>query len=125
MMGWHISVHRQANGGSAPAMADSKEGARIAVWQADLEGLEWLNELVADGKAIDLGGNGYPNHYTAKAEYLLPPIVDGPPEARRRWVCGPDDVLGAAWEGRTVIDRAVADDCRMDEWLLVVAWDES
>ena len=88
-------------------------------------GLKRLDALVADGKAIDLGGNGYPNRYTAEAGQLLPSVVDGPPAARPTLVCGPDDVLGPAWEGKTVIDREVADDCGMDEWLLVVAWDDS
>ena len=59
------------------------------------------------------------------AEHLVPRFVDGPPEANKHWVCGPNDVLLDGWEGTTLIDRAAIADCRPDEWLLVAAWDES
>jgi hypothetical protein len=125
MLGWNISVFRQTDGGSSPAKADSKEGARLAVWQTGINGLQWLDELAKVDQAIDLGGDGYPSYYTAQAKHLIPPIVGGPPEANATWMVGLGDILGPNWEGKTVIDRAVADDCRPDEWLLVVAWDES
>jgi hypothetical protein len=125
MLGWHISVFRQAGGGSSPGEYDSEQGARLAVWQADFGGMGWLDELVKTGHAIDLGGAGYPSWLTAQAEHLIPPIVGGPPSAREIWTSGPDDVLTSQWAGKTVINHAVADDCRADEWLLVVAWDES
>jgi hypothetical protein len=125
MLGWHISVFRQTDGGSSPAKADSEEGVRLAVWQTGVEGLQWLDELVETGQTIDLGGDGYPNYYTAQAEHLIPRIVGGPPEANRIWRHAPQDVITSRWEGKTTIDRAAADDCRLDEWLLVVAWDES
>jgi len=44
MLGWHISVHRQADGGAHPARADSKTAARIAVWQTGLHGMDWLGD---------------------------------------------------------------------------------
>jgi len=125
MLGWHISVYRQADGGSSSATAESKEGARIAVWQTGIDGLQWLDELVRSGQAIELGGNGYPYRYTGQAEHIILPIMDGPPEAHSPWVGGPDDIILSGWEGRTVIDQAVADECRRDEWLLIEAWDES
>lgn len=121
MLGWHISVFRQTDGGSSPARADSGQGTHLAVWQTDLGGLDWLDELVKNGRAIDLGGDGYPNGYTAQAQSLIPQIAGGPPEARATWVYGPNDILTDQWEGRTAIDRAAADACRPDEWLLVVA----
>jgi hypothetical protein len=125
MLGWHISVYRQRDGGAAPATETSPEGPRLAVWQTGLWGLQWIDALVAAGKAIDLGGNGYPCRYTATAEHLVPPIMEGPPQARATWLHDASDILTDKWEGQTVIDRAVADGCRPDEWLLVVAWDES
>lgn len=104
MLGWNISVFRQTDGGSSPARADSEKGVRLTVLQADLGGLRWLDELVKTGLAIDLGG---------------------PPEANSIWGCGPDDIISSKWEGKTVINRAAVDDCQPDEWLLVVAFDES
>ena len=125
MLGWHISVYRQTDGGASPAAPESAHGIRLAVWQTGVGGLKWLDELVTAGKTMDLGGNGYPCRCTATAEHLIPCFVDGPPEAHRIWACGPHDILGDKWEGKTVIDRVAIADCRPDEWLLVEAWDES
>lgn len=125
MLGWHISIYRQADGGLSPATAESAKDIRLAVWQTGLGGLDWILELVEAGKAIDLGGNGYPCQYTATAENLLPRIIDEPPGALLVWASGADDIITEKWEGRTVIDHSAANDCRPDEWLLIVAWDES
>ncbi len=125
MLGWNISVFRQIDGGSLPATADVTRGSRVAAWQARLDGLKWLNALVEAGHGIDLGGDGYPNYYTVQSAHLLPTIIDGPPEVNRIWWCGPEDTVTSGWAGKTVIDHALVEECRPDEWLLVVAWDES
>ena len=117
MLGWHISVYRQMDKGTAPATANSLKGTRLAVWQTGLGGLEWIDELVKKGKVVDLGGNGYPSYYTATVGHLTAHIVNGPHEAT--------DILGKLWEGKTVINQAAVISCRLEEWLLVVAWDES
>jgi hypothetical protein len=125
MLGWHISVYRQTDGGASPATFQSPEGTRLAVWQADVEGLNWLHELVKAGKAINLDGNGYPCRYTATAENLIPQIIDTPPKARSDWLLEAGDIVTDKWEGKTVVDGAAAALCRPEEWLIVEAWDES
>jgi len=125
MLGWNIGVYKLKDGGESPATAESHEGARLAIWQTGLGGLDWLDELVKAGKAINLGGNGYPYRYTVTAENIIPRIIETPPGARTLWQCEASDVLTDKWEGKTVVDRAVAEHCRLDEWLLVEAWDES
>ena len=125
MLGWHISVYRKPNGREQPATAASEQGARLAVWQAGYNGLRWLDELVAAGKAINLGGDGYPCGYTLQAANLIPKITGEPPEANQTWVHGEGDILTDKWEGRTIVDKALCDQCSPQEWLLVVAWDES
>jgi hypothetical protein len=125
MLGWHISVYRQTDGGASPATFESAEGPRLAVWQADWHGLDWLLELAKSGKAIDLGGSGYPCRFTATAEHLIPQFVERPPRAYDNWLLGAGDVVTDKWEGKTVVDGAAAAQCRPDEWLLVEAWDES
>ncbi len=124
MIGWHISVYRQKDGGAAAATAASSQGTRLAVWQTGLHGLRWLDELVKSGNAIDLGGNGYPLRFTATAEHLVPRIKQ-PPEANAVWVCGPQDILTDKWAGKTVVELDAIAQCRIGEWLLVEAWDES
>ncbi len=125
MLGWHISIYRQTDGGALPATKESAEGARLAVWQTGLGGLAWLDELVKAGRATYLGGNGYPFRYTATAEHLIPRVVEEPPGAHQVWAHDPQDILTEKWEGKTVIDRAAAAACQPEEWLLIVAWDES
>ena len=125
MLGWHISVYRQKDNGASPATMESPQSTRIAVWQTGLGGLDWLDELVKEGKSIFLGGDGYPLRYTATAEHLIPRIVDGPPEANAVWGHDPQDILTEKWAGKTVIDRAAITACRPDEWLLVEGFDES
>jgi hypothetical protein len=126
MLGWHISVYRQKDGGLSPATAETPHGSRLAVWQTGVGGLGWLDELVKAGKAINLGENGgYPCRYTATAECLVPHIIDTPPGARARWALGSGDIVNEKWEGKTVVDRDGLAACAPKEWLLVEAWDES
>jgi hypothetical protein len=125
MLGWNIGIYRQIDDREMPGTSESRQGTRLAVWQTGPDGLGWLDELVKSGKAIDLGGDGYPFRYTAMAQYLIPEIIHEPPGANSRWICEPTDILSEKWEGKTVVDHVEADCCDHGEWLLVEAWDES
>jgi hypothetical protein len=144
MLGWNVGVYTMVAGSTsdAPALQDQPStrglslaqmdslrdrfarGDRIAVWQADLAGLRWIDELVQSGAAIAARENGYPSVFYAKAVDVVPRL-DAPPGARPVWVSGADDVLTAKWAGRTVVDRGAAAACEPEEWLLIEAWDES
>ncbi len=124
-LGFHISVYRQQNDGTSPATFRAPQGARLAVWQTGLYGLRWIDELVAQHKAIDLGGNGYPLQYTAQASEIIPRLRGEIPEARSVWAADPGDILLPEWLGRTTRDEKTMDACRPDEWLIIEAWDES
>lgn len=124
-LGWHISVYRQQNDGRAPASAGAACGNRLAVWQTGLGGLDWLNDLVKEQKAVSLGGNGYPTEYTARADHVLPRLLGEPPGAKARWTFDEGDVLLPEWLGKTTKDGEAMRACRPDEWLLIRAWDES
>jgi len=124
-VGWHISVYRQSNGGGAPATFRADHGPRLAVWQSGTRGLHWLHALVAEGRAVDLGGNGYPTEYTAMASQIIPTLRHGPPDARDVWVKGAGDITNFAWLGETTLDFTAIEACSPTEWLLVQAWDES
>ena len=125
MLAWHISVRRIPEGAPSPPEFGSDVAERVAVWQAGINGLDWLDALVQQGNARLLGGNGYPAQYAAPARHLLPAIVAGPPNAHDRWMVGKDDVLLENWVGRTVVEDAVVARCSPDEWLVVEVWDES
>ncbi len=124
-LGWHISIYRQQNDGTTPAVFGAPQGTRLAVWQTGLGGLGWLDELVKQQKAIDLGGNGYPMEYTAMAAHIIPQLRDDPPEAKPVWIFDEGDIILAGWLGKTTKDPEAMDACRPDEWLLIQAWDES
>ena len=125
MLGWNVSVYRQKDGGHSQATDESTISARLAVWQAGDGGLDWLCDLAKAGKAINLGGDGYPNTFTAQAEYVIPRILDNPPHAREVWGSTSTTSWTRAWAGKTVIDRDASRQCRFDEWLKIIAWDES
>lgn len=127
MLGWHISVYRQPDGGHSPATFESPEGARLAVWQTGLEGLDWLKDLTKQGKAVDLSGNGYPCRFTAQAQHLTTYIVGESLQANETWIIPEGSVIPnpEAYVGKTQIDHEHIQQCRTDEWLLIQAWDES
>ena len=124
-LGWHISVYRQQNDGSSPATFNAELGACLAVWQTGSDGLRWIDDLVKQQKAIDLGGDGYPLEYTAMATHLIPRLRDNPPEANAIWSRDAGDILTPQWLGKTTKYQAAMDACRPDEWLKIQAWDES
>jgi len=114
MLGWHISVFRVDGMG---------RGDRIAVWQAELGGLDWITALIADGKATG-GGNGYPMRYLVRATDARDALAS-PPEVRHRWALGLGDIVLDGWLGRTTIDEAAVAALDDDDLLQVVAWDQS
>lgn len=143
MMGWHISLHRLTNEASIrPPFADARvhpqrkaefdEGAvgeRVAVWQAGVGGLQWIEHAAGRDGGIALSRNGYPNWYLVRAADLLPVICNRrshePPMCEYpTWITGDGDVLLSGWLGKTTIDEAM-NRCDPNEWLLVEAWDES
>ena len=124
MLGWMISYYRQEVPSSSPATFKTAQGTELAVWQAGVGGIGWLDSLVKRGDAVLLGGDGYPLRYTAKVLDLLPVLRDIPFE-NKVWVAGPQDILLSGWKGRTTIDQAKFSQCQPDEWLIVEVWDES
>lgn len=125
MLGWNISVYKQQNDGATPASFGDAHGTCLAVWQTGLGGLDWINDLVKQQKAIDLGGNGYPLEFTVMTAHLKTQLLEGPPGAKALWTFDPGDILLPGWLGKTIKDLEALDACRPDEWLLIQAWDES
>lgn len=125
MTGWKIYIHKQDNGGSAPATLQSPSGALLAVWQASSGGLGWIDRLLKDDMAVQLASGGYPNVYTAPAQHVRAALQDGPPHANETWISGEGDVFVGTGPGRNNIDRDALEAARPDEWLLITVWDES
>src|SRR4029079_18404387 len=99
MLGWHISVYRQQNDGSLPASFGAAHGTRLAVWQTGLRGLDWIDELVQQQRALSLGGNGYPLEFTAMTVHLKTQLLEVPPHAKAVGTSDPGDILSPQWLG--------------------------
>ena len=69
MLGWAVFVFREKE---LEEEKSSRAKARsLASWETGIFGLQWIDSLVKDSKAVDLGGNGYPNRYaTTPASYF-------------------------------------------------------
>lgn len=120
MLGWEVMVFRAAD-----ATGARSDEPLLATWQTGPFGLQWLNELVKQGKAISLGGDGYPKRYSVRANVLLPIITGGPPPSEGPAVIGDDYFLPKGWNSTVTVDRARVLACSSDELLLVEAWDQS
>lgn len=116
MTGWHVLVFRVDEEGG--------EGEPLAVWQTDFDGLNWLDRLVARGEAV-LSGDGYPIEYLTKMDHIRASILDGPPNARRRWISEQSVNFSDRWTGRTVLDREAIAAADSAAPILIRAWDES
>lgn len=83
MLGWDIFV----------TGIDTKgKKVTIASWSASIFGCSWLEDLVKEGVAKGLGGNGYPNRYELPLSVLLDKIIPTPPDGDSPLVIGDDYV---------------------------------
>lgn len=99
MLGWQIIIRKES--------AETS----LASWTAGLGGTEWLDALVRENKAKNLGGNGYPNSYSAKGNEILPLLM---PES-----------IKAVGGGNPRLKIDQIESCSADETLIVEAWDQS
>lgn len=99
MLGWQIIIRKES--------AETS----LASWTAGLGGTDWLDVLASNYKAKNLGGNGYPNSYSAKASEILPLLTTESINS-----------IGGA-NTRLKIDQIT--NCSVDENLIIEAWDQS
>ena len=105
--------------------SDAPEARALATWQTGINGMDWLEELVAKGIGADLGGNGYPNTYEMPAGVMLAILANGIPKHGGPTVAGDDYVLPRGWTGNASIDLERLRSMEPSEILIVEAWDQS
>lgn len=120
MLGWGFLVIKQSD-----ASRNYEQRSPLAEWDAGPGGTGWIERLVSEGKAIGLGGNGYPMKYAAAAATLVAALRSGPPKHAGPAVIGDDYYLPAGWVGRSKIDLQAMETLDPGEILLVEAWDLS
>ena len=123
MIGWWIGVAAQTPEERDRSL-DRKE-AVLANWEVGPGGIDWLQQLVREGKATWLAFNGYPNRYTAKAGDVLPLLAGGPPAHRGPAIIGDDYVMPANWKGDAIFHPDKIATCPPDQPLTIDAWDLS
>ena len=111
MLGWQVII--------------SKGDDTLCSWSTGIGGLEWLDELVKEGKAEDQGGNGYPNLYSAKAKEILTVLSEGAPKYSGPTVIGDDYIRIGGLNDVIKIDRSKLNNCSPDDQLTIEAWDQS
>lgn len=124
MLGWIIIVTRQKDG-TKPATGEYDGTDKVAKWNADVSGLNWIEELVSQDKVVCLSRNLYPSLYSVQLKDILPVISGGEPP----YVMWEND-----WENDNLIVRARPEFTLQDkeihtgnpdEWLLITVYDMS
>ena len=115
MLGWEVFAFRSSS---------AKREDLIVHWMTSVFGLDWLDRLVKDGKATDLGGDGYPNRYKIPAGVLIPILSKGLPANSSPLVIGDDYVLPEGWSG-CVTWRQDPATCGASDTLFLGVWDQS
>jgi hypothetical protein len=122
MLGFDIEIYRFTDGMDITSLKIDKP--ILARWSSGgFRGLDWIENLVSEAKAEDLGGNGYPLYYKAKAQFILEALSLDVPKNKGQTIIGDDYVMPSDW--RSEIDTSKIAKCDPDQQLIVEAWDLS
>ena len=122
MLGFDIEIYKFTDGMDITSLKISKP--ILARWTSGgFHGLDWIENLVSEAKAEDLGGNGYPLYYKAKAQFILEGLALDVPKNKGQTIIGDDYVMPSDW--RSEIDTSQIAKCDSDQQLIVEAWDLS
>lgn len=127
MLGWWIIVSMET-----PEQRDSgsKKDLNIAHWKAGLGGMQWLLDLVKNGKAEQLKFDGYPCRFIAAARDIFPIVEAGPPHLRKQAIASipvvtDDRIISSTFVGEITIHRHQLECCLPSQQLTIDVWDES
>lgn len=127
MLGWQIYVNRSPSRVGESAFEESlKDETLLASWLTGLNGCQWIETLVEEGKAKYLGiYGGYPRSYSAKAEDVIPLVLSLQTKTEGPIVIGEDyaHIGGFNSDIELFLDRIKS--CPLDEELSIEAWDQS
>lgn len=124
MLGWYVVIFR-TNAKTHLVYDASTDETRLASWSTGINGLDWLDHLAKANKILDLGGNGYPSRYSAKASEILPIISSALSTCNRPITIGDNIVLSAHDISALKVDALKISACSPDDQLLIEAWDQS
>lgn len=125
MLGWEIIIHTEFTDSTNESdWRLPKDENVLATWRTSLGGVNWLHQLVSEGKARFLGGGGYPIRFRARVKDVLPLIQDGPPSHRGSVVVGENYDTTAVWSSKATIRHELFAQHGPDTMIIIDAWDE-
>jgi hypothetical protein len=122
MIGYSISIYEFVEGEDITSISNDNEA--LATWTSGgFDGLDWIDNLVSEAKAEDLGGNGYPIYYKAQAQVVLEALALDVPKNKGQTIIGDDYVMPSDW--RSKIDTSEIAKLKPNQQLIIEAWDLS
>ena len=122
MIGYSISIYEFIEGMDITSISNDNEA--IATWTSGgFDGLDWIDNLVSEAKAEDLGGNGYPIYYKAQAQVVLQALATDTPNNKGQTIMDDESVMSSDW--RSKIDTSELAKLKPNQQLLIEAWDLS
>ncbi len=122
MIGYSISVYEVIEGMDITSISNDNEA--LATWTSGgFGGLDWIDNLVSEGKAEDLGGNGYPDYYKVQAQFVLNALTKDTPKNERQTIMDDENVMSSDWQSK--IDISAIAKLKPNQQLIIEAWDLS
>ena len=122
MIGYSISVYEFIEGIDITSISNDNEA--VATWTSGgFDGLDWIDNLVSEAKAEDLGGNGYPIYYKAQAQFVLKAHAMDTQKNEGQTIVDDENVDTPDW--RSKIDTSEIAKLKPNQQLLIEAWDLS
>lgn len=122
MIGYSISVYELVEGMDITSISNDNEA--LATWTSGgFDGLDWIDNLVSEAKAEDLGGNGYPIYYKAQVQVVLKALAVDALKNEGQTIMDDENVMTSDW--RSKIDTSELAKLKPNQQLLIEAWDLS
>ena len=122
MIGYSISVYVFVEGVDITSISNDNEA--LATWTSGgFDGLDWIDNLVSEGKAEDLGGNGYPDYYKVQVQFVLDALAADTPKNEGQIIMDDENVMSSDW--RSKIDTSAIAKLKPNQQLIIEAWDLS
>ena len=122
MIGYSISIYEFIEGMDITSISNDNEA--IVTWTSGgFDGLDWIDNLVSEAKAEDLGGNGYPIYYKAQAQVVLQALATDTPKNKGQTIMDDESVMSSDW--RAKIDTSELAKLKPNQQLIIEAWDLS
>ena len=120
MIGYTIFVYKFNEGMD---ITKNKEKAFLTWSSGGFDGLDWIDNLVSQAKAEDLGGDGYPFYYKVQAQFVLQALATDTPKNKGQTIMDDEGVLSSDWQSK--IDTSEIAKLKPNQQLIIEAWDLS